>query len=87
MTRTNKTTSGGAGRYVPLEQAPELNGLERRRLQTVWKRIEFLEQRIAWCKENNPSSMGNYIAEVKALEWVLTEAKLPIPSSKDLKEN
>lgn len=54
----------------------ELSRKDRKRLETIHRRITFLENRIANYKGANPS---RDIAEAAALRWVCQVADLPVP--------
>jgi len=62
---------------VTPEQAPGFTSRERQRIASLWRRITFLENRIAnYYGEGSPS---RDMAELAAIKWVMREAGLPFP--------
>lgn len=68
---------------LTVEEAPGLNYKERENLGTIWRRIRFLDARIAE-HEGNPS---RDIAEVSCLRWLLREAEMPAPVNPNPKQS
>lgn len=56
--------------------------VERKRLETIHRRIEFLETRVRETKEQGRSPSWD-IQEAVALRWLLEKADLPIPPPPD----
>lgn len=67
------------GKMLSVEQAPGFTHKERKKLAVIWRRIQFLDDRIA----NHHGDPSRDKQEVAALRWLLARAEAPVPPKEE----